>query len=455
MSGCTQKLLTNTFKGEINGAKISQILDPRRRGSSKDRKDMNEEERQKVELEKDGYCCACEEVPVETEVLRCSMCKKRFHGVCKAASGDEKWATKSAISNFNATSTKNNFMFFCNTCKTIMETNIADKDDYRVRRMERNMDFLMNEISEIKELLKSTAALPAYPIPASVLAPNPAVPIIEKVLSGSKNTQNQSNIWNDAEKLATIKAPVESVLIINKTSDDDTDRTNKEIVENVVIGSKIPVKKSFKSMNGNLVVVCDSVESRNELKEHVSAASGAIEMRSPNENKSTVSIVGLMKNYTKEEVIELLKQNYFLTQFSENNDIQEHIKVFAVKPLKGNNDVFQAFARVSKIVRQGFKTHNDKVTMGITTCKIYDQYQVKRCKNCQGFGHFYKSCPTAETSVCAKCGADHKTNDCTSTEIHCVNCAKTTDVDCKHRSDDPKCPSIAQQQEKMKANLNK
>ena len=116
------------------------------------------------------------------------------------------------------------------------------------------------------------------------------------------------------------------MLILNKTSDDDTDRTNKEIVENVVIGSKIPVKKSFKSMNRNLVVVCDSVESRNELKEHVSAASGAIEMRSPNENKSTVSIVGLMKNYTKEEVIELLKQNYFLTQFSENNDIQEHIK---------------------------------------------------------------------------------------------------------------------------------
>ena len=88
-----------------------------------------------------------------------------------------------------------------------------------------------------------------------------------------------------------------------------------------------------------------------------------------------------------------MKQNYFLGQFAEINNVDEHIDVFMVKPLRGNQDVYQAFARVSNVVRQGFKTYNAKV-IGLSTCKIYDQYHVKRGNNCQSFDHFYKNCPS-------------------------------------------------------------
>ena len=97
-----------------------------------------DEDKQNVELNDDGTCSSCEELAIEAECIPCAMCKKKFHGVCKAAGSDDKWATKSMILTYKSASTKSNFMFFCNSCKTIMETNIADKDGYRIRRMERN-----------------------------------------------------------------------------------------------------------------------------------------------------------------------------------------------------------------------------------------------------------------------------------------------------------------------------
>ena len=152
--------------------------------------------------------------------------------------------------------------------------------------------------------------------------------------------------------------------MVNKALDPGVDKTNTDLVENMVIESRIPVKRSFTNKNGNLVVVCDSEESRNELKEKVSASNNDIEMRTPKENRPVISIVGLSKNYEKEEVVDLLqKQNYFLSQYSTKNEINDHIKVFSVKPLRGNQDIFQAFARVSKVVRLGFKTFNDKVAV--------------------------------------------------------------------------------------------
>ena len=88
-------------------------------------------------------------------------------------------------------------------------------------------------------------------------------------------------------------------------------------------------------------------------------------------------------------------------------------------------------------------------------CKIYDQYHVKRCNNCQSFGHFYKDCSN-QAVVCANCGGNHSTRDCTSRTSKCVNCVKEGGpiAECEHRADDAGCPSLRKQQEKMKKNLN-
>ena len=412
---------------------------------------------QRCELDEGGKCITCNEVSLDPELIQCRLCNKRFHVVCSEASNDEKWAVKSMVATFKYTSTRRNFMFLCNNCLTNLEKNKADIDGQRIQKMESNMENITKELIEIRKLVSTNITISSNADPEAMnnvdttdSLPKPSVP---------KPKTSGTNIWHDTERLATVKAkPSESVLVINKSDDVETDQMNLDLVESKVIEGKIPVNKSYTNKDGNLVVVCNSVESRDALKDQLAESDGRIEMKCLRENLSVISLVGLKKNYEKDEVVNLLVgQNYFLKQFSESNNIGDHIKVFAVKPLKGNPDVFQAFARVSKVVRQGFKTFNDKVLVGISTCKIYDQYHVKRCNNCQSFGHFYKNCSSPGGPICAICSGNHSTNVCQSEMLTCVNCVKSELVppaECNHRADDPGCPTMRKQQEKLKTNLN-
>ena len=215
--------------------------------------------------------------------------------------------------------------------------------------------------------------------------------------------------------------------------------------------------KSHKNKDGNLVVVCDSVESRDELKDKVHASINNIEMKTPKEKRPAISIVGLSKKHDNQEVVDLLiKQNNFLKQFSTSNKIDEHMTVFSVKPIRGNPDVYQAFARVSQELRRGLRTYKDRVTLGLSTCRIYDQYHVKRCNNCQSFGHYFRNCPTPDNHFCSNCGSD-QSMDCQSTNYVCTNCVKAElhDDECKHCAHDQKCPTLLRAQEKMKKSNNR
>ena len=396
---------------------------------------MTESTMQDFQLNDEGICCTCNVLSLDQEFVECGICDKKFHAVCSSCSADDKWATKTMIQMFKASSTKRNFRFSCNYCLTALETNKADVNGLRVRKLEENMDRINSELKKITELVtpKEAAVKP----------------------STAPSDQRKSNIWFDEEKLASVKAkPAESVLVINKGANSTVDKTNQDLVENMVVQGKIPVTKAYKNKEGNFVVVCDSTETRNTLKDQVHASNNNIELKTPREKRPAISIVGLAKNYENQEVVDLLvKQNIFLRQFSMGNNINDHISVFAVKRVRGKEGVYQAFARVSQLLRQGLRTFKDKVILGLSTCTIYDQFHVKRCNNCQSFGHYYKNC-SHPAHVCAKCGGNHSTRECQSEDIMCTNCSKAGVEQCNHRADDQKCPTLCKIQDKMRKSYN-
>ena len=130
--------------------------------------------------------------------------------------------------------------------------------------------------------------------------------------------------------------------------------------------------------------------------------------------------------------------------FAGNNTINDHFKVNFVKPLKNNSSKFQAYASVSPTFREGLKIHKNKVTLGLASCKVYDQHHVKRCNKCQNFGHFRRECK-AISDICAKCAGNHSTNDCTSVFKKCVNCAKKGLTQVTHYAYDSNCPSYREE----------
>ena len=149
----------------------------------------------------------------------------------------EKIATKSLVTNFNASSTNENFKFFCDICLTKFEIDTAKTNDDRLCSVEKNVTKIISELGELKNFLKKDE--------------KSAPPVSENY-----------NVWNDLERLQKTKIPpCKPMLILDKKDTDKNDSIEKLIVEN-----KIPVTNILQSKAGDTLLVCDSITSRDKLK---------------------------------------------------------------------------------------------------------------------------------------------------------------------------------------------
>lgn len=381
---------------------------------------------EKFKLNSHGNCSTCGELSIEGQHVKCFSCDALFHAVCGTATSEEKVATKTTVENFLKASTRSNFLFFCDKCLTTLEINKADVDSQRINLLETKMNTIDSKLNEICSMLKST----------SIKSPEGK--------QQPRVSPEKRSIWNDTEKLSTVKAPPSSaVLVVPKIADQRAQEANKMVIEKTVVDHQIPLKETFTNRTGDLVLVCESAEKRDELKNLVQNAKNDISMNTPKAKEHSITIVGMSREYDKEEIKTLIvQQNILIKRFTEANDLDEHLKIHSVKPTRNNGEKFQAFASISQVLREGFRKGNDKLILGVTSCKIYDRTQTKRCNNCQKFGHFMANCPTTGTPSCGKCSGDHQTNSCTSLERGCVNC-KRNNVEYKsHSAFYHKCPSL-------------
>ena len=382
-----------------------------------------------LKLDEDGNCPTCDQLAPQGEHVQCFSCNDFFHAACKNASPDQKVASRTMINGYLLPSTERNFLFFCDRCLTEIEINKSESDARRINLLENKMAGMDQKLSEIMALL---------------MTPNKTE--IDNILPAVSNPTLApiNNIWFDKERLDEVKAPEpKAVLVINKTPDHQTNEETREIVEQVVTNNNVSLRNSHTNNDGDLVIVCESKEARDELKDLVHEADESIKMNSPSVKLNTITLVGLQKAYDKEEVIrKLVTQNDFLRRFIVRNDITEHMKIHIIKPLWNKPTVFQAVASISPVLREGFRSNKDKVIIGLTSCKIYDKKQAKRCYNCQEFGHMAKSCPTATVPSCGKCGENHRTDQCTSDERNCINCKRNGALETNHSVFYYKCPTL-------------
>ena len=65
------------------------------------------------------------------------------------------------------------------------------------------------------------------------------------------------------------------------------------------------------------MVVCQTEETRSQLKEIVTTSSDEIVLNTPGEIRHSVTVVGLQNEYDKNEVVDMLvKQNGFIREFT-------------------------------------------------------------------------------------------------------------------------------------------
>ena len=385
-----------------------------------------------VKLDVGSICPGCDETPPNDQCVQCYVCKSRFHAVCEVAN-DTQVGTKTMVKTFVATSTKSNFKFFCDVCVTVFERNLVETEDQKINALFEKVVRMENKLNEITDFMKASTTK------QNTESTKPAV----------------ANYWDNKEGNEIVKAPPQqSTLILKSYASATQNNEIQDKVQQTIVDNNIPVTKSFTNKTGDTVMICETKEDRDKLKNLVSRADEEIVMTAPGEIRHSITIVGFRREYEKDEIIRMLElQNGFIKNFANSNDINDHIEIFSVRPLKNNTNSFQAFASVSATLREGFTYYKNKVTIGLASCKIYDRYHVKRCNVCQHFGHYARDCPTPDEHACAKCSGNHKTDECVSETPKCVNCVRSDNENTQHHAYSHTCPAMKTQQESLKKKL--
>ena len=378
-----------------------------------------------VKINEHSKCGTCDLVPPQDQIVKCFLCESVFHGYCEVTSRDGNVGTKSMLKAFSAESTKGNFKFFCDPCLTTFETDLVNTEKQKVAFLERKVESMESKLDKIMGLLEKPPA------------PQPP-------------TSTSHSAWDDKQRLGNVMAPLK--LVIKADPNTQRNEAARAHIEKTIMERKIPVQ-SYDNKNGDLVVLCESENNRDQLKESVALKDKDILMSTPSPMRDSVTIVGLQKEYKKEEILEMLViQNGFIHTFSKSNDINQHIEIHAIRPLKNKTHIFQAFVSMSTTLRDAISFRGNKVTLGLVSCKLYDRYHVKRCNKCQDFGHYMKECTTPELTVCGNCSSHHHTtNACDSRHSECINCVRnghTSNTD--HSTSSHLCPVLCHRQEEAK-----
>ena len=398
----------------------------------------------------DGICNKCSKKVNGNDVC-CIICKTKFHAA--GCSNDIDICTHSFLNQFKPHVDKvtpkyaarpGNFMFMCDSCMTEFEIKMASKEQSKVDDLEKKVDKLESGLSEIKELLLSNRnqsnTAPSDTEGNAQLMNGVNTQLVNEVdkswgtlgFSGGQfpRLNTSSTDHNCKTRKDTEVKDVTSALIIPAATDEEENMSQNKIVNKIAVDKKVSITKSFKKKNGDTVIVCNSRETRDSLKGHIENAIPQIEIKSSDNCKYTIVKI-------------LTEQNYFLRAYFADENLNDHIKFIDTKPLRNNSELFQATFKISKQLRQHLTKHGDRLIIGIISCKVYDRVYVKRCANCQHFGHYFAQCPCKDEPSCALCGNNHETRSCPTPETSvkkCINCVRNGQENTNHAASSTDCP---------------
>jgi hypothetical protein len=359
-----------------------------------------------------GTCSTCNSLDATSFSVRCFNCKQYFHALCKDEEKENSICTKSFLGQYvtrsNQSDRTGNFCFICDPCKTKLEMQQTCTTNDKVQMLDSKVSRLTQDIGDIKKLLTARAKTA---VPATTEQENTTssvVPIVD------------GNVWSNKEQVNRVK----TLLVIDNNADCDLNNPAMMNVCNAQVHSKRLDK------NGNTVVVCESPESRDALKQHlITAGVTADKITEPKPRYPTISIVGFSSEMEEADFrAKIMFKNPKLAQVCGNNNAV--FDIVSIKSVKSNSSVFQAFVRVSDDVRSIIKCYGDKLFLGWDRLSVYDHHYIRRCNKCQGYNHYARQC--RNTQCCGLCAsANHQSLNCEHMDksdsdkaafYSCINC---------------------------------
>ena len=232
------------------------------------------------------------------------------------------------------------------------------------------------------------------------------------------------------------------VFIKPKDTTQSVHKTKGDIMNKIdPLKSNVNVTSVKSVSSGGVILTCNSVEADKLENLACNNLSDNYQVKKLSNVKPVVRIVGIPSYMDQISAFSsLLKQNENIF----NKPVSEY-KCIKFWETKKNKDIFQCIVQVDIDTYYNLKCVNS-VLVGLNTCSVYDDVNVKRCYKCNAFNHTKKYCRNNPT--CSFCAGSHELNDCALNKSNldlkkCVNCLKLKEKSSQTNSDNIDCSHAA------------
>ena len=394
---------------------------------------------------KDGTCTTCNDVEASQTALACLFCKLEFHAVCRDVDKDR---TKTDIicprTFFNSYRNRHKstgvdsarfgtFTFVCDVCMTRLEQNSAATTESKVDIIDKRVHDLSQSMENMKKLLEKVIDKQNLPE-----KPEKQPPVVPATFTPEKTSYR-------------------SVLVMSSQNPENKDQDRQQ-VDKIIRENSIHADKRYVNRKGEIVVVCPTVTDRENLASKVSEQLPEVKTHQPPDRLPTISVANITESFSEDNLKTLILQAH--PDIKTLTTQGETFSVLKVKPQIKNREKYQATIRVSNNIRKIIETQRDRLYIGSFSYKVFDQFHIKRCNKCQGFGHYKSECKSDKT-VCGYCSKNHPSENCSEKEHNnflpcCKNCARGKFQDQKHSHTafDRICPSYIAEQQVLRKTIN-
>lgn len=191
--------------------------------------------------------------------------------------------------------------------------------------------------------------------------------------------QNENKSISNKPAAKKVNKPNVSKILVKPKSSQSTEKTLADM--KIKINPRdIKFNNISKRQNGSIVIECENVECRDEIKQKIEEhMSGQYELRELENMKPRIKIFGMSEQMSEDGLIELLKhQNAMLLE----SDIEVIKIVKDIKDDRIHNAIIQTdVVSFNKIMEAG------KVFLNWDVCAVKEHFSIMRCHKCAGYDH--------------------------------------------------------------------
>lgn len=264
---------------------------------------------------------------------------------------------------------------------------------------------------------------------------------LESVLNAVKQIEeklNKNKSYSDVVKLPSNQK--ETVVYIKPKNPSDNRFQMKLKVKEKIDPTKLNICGILNAGNGGILIKCKDKETAEKVEDEVrKSLESECEVQIPTERNPRVKVVGI---FDDSNIDSKLLSEKIVTQNSDIFGDGYDLKIVKTETSKRNQNYKNIILEVETEIYKRIMTEK-KILVGWSRCSVFDAIDLKRCYNCNLFGHLGKDCK--QPPVCSFCSRPHKLQECKSTREKCINCVRhnekyRSNIDTKHAAWDKSCP---------------